>query len=154
MVITRLTRYSLLCSGWGRYKKYAFLGMMRSAFGSVRFEACFMCVVIFCSLFYRSYCLCDYFVCGYRPLLVFPVLYVLFLICVLCETNRTPFDYAESEREFVRGYNVEYGGVLFICLFACEYVVIFIFSWLLSVRMYGGGLLGWVFMCFHLMVFM
>lgn len=53
LVITSLTGYRLLSIGWGSYKKFGLISCVRSAFGSVTFEACFMCIVIFCS-----------FVCG------------------------------------------------------------------------------------------
>lgn len=154
LVVTRFTSYCLLCAGWGRYRKYSFLGSMRSAFSSVRFEACFMCVVIFCGLIYSGYRLCYYYYSYEIAFFVFPVLYVIFLICILCETNRTPFDYAESESELVRGFNVEYSGIFFTCLFACEYIIIFIFSWLGSIILLGGGVFGFVFLCFHLLFFM
>ena len=154
LVVTSFTSYSLLCAGWGSYSKYSFLGAMRSAFGSVRFEACFMCIVIFFGLCFGRYRLVDSFYSDWLLILLFPALYLLFLICILCETNRTPFDYGESETEFVSGFKTEYSGIFFTCLFACEYIFIFVFSWLGSIVMVGGGVIGRVFLFFHLLLFM
>nr|UTE83549.1 NADH dehydrogenase subunit 1 [Raillietina sp. HL-2022] len=154
LVISSLTSYCLLCAGWGSYSSYSFLGAIRSAFGSISFEVCFMCIVIYSALCYCSYNISDYFFCSWSIIVIFPAVYLLFLVCILCETSRTPFDYAESESEFVSGFNVEYSGVFFTCLFACEYIIIFIFSWLGSVIMVGGGFVGNVLLFFHLLFFM
>nr|YP_009441000.1 NADH dehydrogenase subunit 1 [Moniezia expansa]AOY40440.1 NADH dehydrogenase subunit 1 [Moniezia expansa] len=154
LVISSFTSYSLLCVGWGSYSKYSFLGAIRSAFGSVSFEVCFMCIVIFSSLCYGCYCLGSYYYDSILVFVIFPVVYVLFLICVLCESNRTPFDYAESESELVSGFNTEYSGIFFMCLFACEYIIIFIFSWIGSIIMVGGGVLGGLFLWFNMLFFM
>lgn len=154
LVITSFTSYALLCAGWGSYSKYSMLGSLRSAFSAVRFEACFMCIVIFCAVCYGSYSLVSYSSSDWLGIIIFPAAYILFLIGILCETNRTPFDFAERESELVRGFNVEYRGIFFTCLFACEYVIIFIFSWLGSVIMVGGGILSAVLTPFHLLFFM
>nr|QTH79617.1 NADH dehydrogenase subunit 1 [Echinococcus shiquicus] len=155
LAVTSISSYSLLCVGWGSYNNYSFLSSIRCAFGSVSFEACFMCVVIFCALSCCSYNLVDFYYSNYWcSWLLFPLMYGLFLVCVLCETNRTPFDYGESESELVSGFNVEYSGIYFTCLFACEYVIIYVFSWLVVVLMVGGGLVGLFLLVFNLLFFM
>jgi NADH-ubiquinone oxidoreductase chain 1 len=53
---------------------------------------------------------------------------VLWFTVVLVETNRSPYDFAEGERELVSGHNVEYIGVLFAFISISEYGLIIIFS--------------------------
>ena len=52
----------------------------------------------------------------------------IWLIIIICETNRAPFDFAEGERELVSGFNVEYGSFPFALLFLAEYGIILFFS--------------------------
>ena len=47
--------------------------------------------------------------------------FLVFAVCALAETNRTPFDLPEAEAEIVAGYNVEYSSIFFAMFFLGEY---------------------------------
>ena len=59
--------------------------------------------------------------------LLFPVV-AIWLFSIVAELNRTPFDFAEGERELVSGFNVEYGGMEFAMIFMAEYGIIIFFG--------------------------
>jgi|TARA_Y100001934_G_scaffold283492_1_gene403715 NADH-quinone oxidoreductase subunit H len=62
----------------------------------------------------------------------------MFLICILAETNRHPFDLPEAEAELVSGYNVEYSAVGFVLFFLAEYNNIIMMSAFTAILFLGG----------------
>ena len=107
--------YATLISGIVRKSKYGIIGALRASSQSISYEIAFslylLAIMLHFSVFFfvRSFCI---------SLLV---IYVPFLIMIIAELNRAPFDFAEGESELVSGYNVEYARVAFVLLFLREY---------------------------------
>jgi NADH:ubiquinone oxidoreductase subunit H len=51
-----------------------------------------------------------------------------FVLLLLLESKRTPFDHAETESEVVAGYSVEYSGPMLLMFYLCEYLHLIISS--------------------------
>lgn len=65
----------------------------------------------------------------------------MFLVSILAETNRAPFDLTEGESELVSGYNVEYASMSFALFFLAEYAHIIFMSCLTILLFFGGWLI-------------
>jgi NADH-quinone oxidoreductase subunit H len=63
---------------------------------------------------------------------------VAFLVSMLAETNRTPFDLPEAEAELVAGYNVEYSSLTFALFFLGEYGNMIVLSIFVTILFFGG----------------
>jgi len=74
-----------------------------------------------------------FFVIAFLPL------FLMFLVSILAETNRAPFDLPEAESELVSGYNVEYSAMGFALFFLAEYSSMILMSALTAIIFLGGG---------------
>uniref|UniRef100_UPI0030E20B41 NADH dehydrogenase subunit 1 n=1 Tax=Poecilochirus davydovae TaxID=3128885 RepID=UPI0030E20B41 len=146
LVISSLGVYVILGGGWASNSKYALLGAYRGVAQTISYEVGFSFILLGVLIFSSSYNLIDLSLPQEK--LVFFVglwnLFMLWLVTVLAETNRTPFDFAEGESELVSGFNIEYGGGGFAILFMAEYGNIIFMSMLTSVMFFGGvGVMCW-----------
>jgi NADH-quinone oxidoreductase subunit H len=61
-----------------------------------------------------------------------------FIVVLLLESKRAPFDHSETESEVVAGYAVEYSGPMLMIFFLCEYLHLIISSVHFVVFFVGG----------------
>jgi NADH:ubiquinone oxidoreductase subunit H len=61
-----------------------------------------------------------------------------FIVVLLLEAKRTPFDHAETESEVVAGYAVEYSGPMLLIFYLAEYLHLIISSVHFVIFFWGG----------------
>jgi NADH-quinone oxidoreductase subunit H len=141
--ISGIAVYGVILSGWSSNSKYAFFGAIRSAAQMVSYEVSIGLILmgaLFCvgSLNFVDIVLFQNYIYFFIPFLP---LFLMFLISILAETNRAPFDLPEAESELVSGFNVEYSSMGFALFFLAEYGSIIAMS-ILTVLIFLGGWLS------------
>ena len=140
IVLSSLSVYAILGSGWASNSKYALLGAIRGVAQTISYEVSFTLILLPLILFVGRWGLERFRTPQKYFWLTFPCLPLFFMwyISTLAETNRAPFDLTEGESELVSGYKVEYAGAPFALFFIGEYAKIIIMK-LVSVLLFFGG---------------
>ena len=138
--VSSLGVYGVIMAGWASNSKYAFLGGLRSASQMVSYEVSMGLVIVTVILCTGSMNLSE-IVMAERPLwvqmMLIPMLGV-FLISILAETNRPPFDLPEGESELSGGFMVEYSAGTFVLFFLGEYMNMVLMSAITALLFLGG----------------
>lgn len=143
--ISSLGVYGIMIAGWASNSKYAMFGALRAAAQTISYEIAMGFALIGVmmaagSLNFQTIVTAQtggFWHWYWLPLLP---LFLVFWISGVAETNRLPFDMAESESEIVAGFHVEYSGVAFALFFFAEYVNMTMISMLVSLLFLGGWL--------------
>lgn len=140
--ISSMGVYGVIMAGWASNSRYAFLGGLRSASQMVSYEVS-MGLVIVCVLLATGSLNLTEIVMAPRPwpvqVLLFPM-FIVFLVSILAETNRSPFDLPEGESELSGGFMVEYSAMTFALFFLGEYANMILMSAMATILFLGGWL--------------
>jgi len=154
MAIASIEVYGVIIAGWASNSKYPILGALRASAQMVSYEIamgfCFLVVVMVSGSLNLTDIVMgqargmaadhglNFLSWNWLPLL--PI-FVVYLISMVAEVNRHPFDMAEGEAEIVAGHMVEYSGMGFATFFLAEYAAMWLVS-ILAVIMFLGGWLS------------
>jgi len=145
--VVSLGVYGIMIGGWSSNNKFSLIAAVRGASQIISYELAMGLSLIALLMMTGSLSMKtiveQQMSGGWGGLLGWNVLYqplgfLIFLICVFAECNRTPFDLPEAENELNFGYHQEYSSMkLGFYLFA-EYVNMFISSAVVSTLFFGG----------------
>lgn len=143
LAISSIGVYGIFLSGWSSNSKYALLGSIRSINQIISYEVCLSLIIILIVLLSGSLNLINIVYFQWNSWFFFPLfpMALLFFICSLAETNRSPFDLPEAEAELVAGFNIDYSSILFAMFFLAEYSNILLISSLNVIFFFGGWFL-------------
>ncbi len=151
MAITSVGVYGIIIAGWASNSRYAFLGALRAAAQMLSYELAIGFVLVAVLLVSGTLNLSgivegqgqgwfadrglNFLSWNWIPLLP---LFVIYVICIVAETARHPFDVVEGESEIVAGHMVEYSGMGFALFFLGEYANMILLSAMASIMFLGG----------------
>ena len=140
LAVSSIGVYGGLLAGWSANSKYAFIGGLRSTAQMVSYELILGSAVL--TVFLIAGTINFSAIVEYQSPIWYIVplapIFILWVISVLAETNRTPFDNVEAESELVAGFFTEHGAIPFVLFFLAEYSSIVLISALTATLFWGG----------------
>jgi len=140
LAMSSLSVYSIVLAGWASNNKYSLMGALRSSAQMISYELSMGLAVVAVVLTTGSLSTVR-IVEAQQPLwfaIVQPVAFLIFVVAMLAETNRAPFDLPEAEAELVAGYHTEYSSMKFAIFFMGEYMNMMAISAIATTLFLGG----------------
>src|SRR5215510_593366 len=139
--------YGIALGGWASNSKYPLIGAMRSAAQMISYELSLTLSVVGVLLIANTLSLRELVIsqnstwAGFIPrwnIFLQPVAFVVYVVSGVAETNRLPFDLAESEQELVAGWHTEYSSMKFLMFMMAEYANLIAVSSVATILFLGG----------------
>jgi NADH-quinone oxidoreductase subunit H len=137
--------YGIVLAGWSSGSPYPLLGGLRSAAQMISYEIAMGLSIVGVVLYAQSLSTGDIVSAQQTGWFFYllPFSFVIYLISMVGETNRAPFDLPEAESELVGGFHTEYGSMKFALFFLAEYVNMVIVSAFATTLFLGGYMAPW-----------
>jgi NADH-quinone oxidoreductase subunit H len=141
LAVTSIGVYGVVLAGWSSGSTYPLLGGLRSSAQVISYEVAMglslVAVFIYAGSMSTSDIVSSQHQHIWNAVVLFPS-FVIYVISMVGETNRAPFDLAEAEGELVGGFHTEYSSLKFALFFLAEYVNIIAVSALATTLFLGG----------------
>ncbi|WP_432248329.1 NADH-quinone oxidoreductase subunit NuoH [Streptomyces sanyensis] len=132
--------YGLVLAGWSSGSTYPLLGGLRSCAQMISYEIAMGAA--FASVFLYSGSMSTSAIVDAQAdrwfVLLLPVSFLIYIVTMVGEVNRAPFDMPESEGDLVGGFNTEYSSIKFAMFMLAEYVNMVTVS-AVAVTLFLGG---------------
>jgi NADH-quinone oxidoreductase subunit H len=140
MAIASVGIYGIVLGGWASGSTYSLLGGLRSSAQMISYEVAMGLALVAVFLYAGSLSTSEIVAAQDRfwyGLILAPS-FVIYVISMIGETNRAPFDLPEAEGELVGGFHTEYSSLKFALFFLAEYINMATVSALATTLFLGG----------------
>ncbi|MGH7724155.1 MAG: NADH-quinone oxidoreductase subunit NuoH [Candidatus Eiseniibacteriota bacterium] len=140
LAMSSLSVYTVVLAGWSSNNKYSLLGGLRAAAQMISYELGMGLAVV--SVVLATGSLSTVAIVEAQSKVWFalsqPIAFLIFLVTMLAECNRSPFDLAEAESEIVAGYHLEYSSMKFAIFYMAEYMNMMAIAGICTTLFLGG----------------
>ncbi|MGQ0626270.1 MAG: NADH-quinone oxidoreductase subunit NuoH [Sporichthyaceae bacterium] len=137
--------YGIVLAGWSSGSTYPLLGGLRSTAQMISYELAMS--LSFVAVFLYAGSMSTSEIVAAQENLWFGIAllpsFVVYLIAMVGETNRAPFDRPEAEGELVGGFHTEYSSIKFALFFLGEYIAMTTVAALAVTLFLGGWMAPW-----------
>jgi NADH-quinone oxidoreductase subunit H len=132
--------FGIVLAGWSSGSTYPLLGGLRSAAQVISYEVAMGLSFVAVFLYAGSLSTSEIVEAqaGRWFVITLPVSFLIYVIAMVGETNRAPFDLPEAESELVGGFHTEYTSLKFAMFFLAEYINVITVSALCTTMFLGG----------------
>ncbi|MDP9443801.1 MAG: NADH-quinone oxidoreductase subunit NuoH [Actinomycetota bacterium] len=145
LAVASIGIYGIVLAGWASGSTYSLLGGLRSSAQMISYEIAMG--LSFVAVFLYAGSMSTSQIVDAQQRLWFAIIllpsFVIYLIAMVGETNRAPFDLPEAEGELVGGFHTEYSSLKFALFFLAEYINMVTVSCLATTLFLGGWRAPW-----------